>query len=96
MIEAYARDAGLDVDARQFIAQNEATGWTDGNGMPVKNWRIWLQGWAARNRPGARPTPASLDFEQRAYTGDELKAMTDAGFEIAVKNCEKGKREDNG
>lgn len=96
MVEAYARDAGLDVDARQFLAQNEATGWTDGNGQPVKNWRIWLQGWAARNRHGlpAKPTPAAMQFEQRAYTVEDLKAITEADFKNALKNCEKGKRED--
>lgn len=98
MVEEYARDAGLNVDARQFIAQNEATGWVDGNGQPVKNWRIWLQGWALRNRPGgaAKPTSTAMAFEQRTYTVDELKAMTDADFEDALKNFEKGKREDNG
>ena len=98
MVEEYARDAGLDVDARQFIAQNEATGWMDGNGMPVKNWRIWLQGWALRNRPGAaaRPTPTAMAFEQRTYSADALRALTDNDFENAVKNCEKGKREDEG
>ena len=88
MVEEYAREAGLDVDARQFIAQNDATGWVDGNGQRIKNWRIWLQGWAQRNRPGApaRPTPAGMDFEQRAYIADELKALTDADFEAAVRN----------
>lgn len=95
MVEEYARDAGLDVDARQFIAQNEATGWTDGNGRPVKNWRIWLQGWALRNRPGGAAKPTAMQFEQRTYTADELKALTDKDFENAVKNCENGKREDN-
>ena len=98
MVLKYAQEAGLEVDARQFIAQNEATGWVDGNGQPVKNWRIWLQGWALRNRPGgaAKPTPTAMAFEQRTYTVEELKAMTDADFENALKNFEKGKREDNG
>ena len=86
MVEEYARQTGLDVDARQFMAQNEATGWVDGNGQRIKSWRIWLQGWALRNRPGRKP--AAMDFEQRAYTGDELKAMTDADFESTVKNIE--------
>lgn len=98
MVLKYAQEAGLEVDARQFIAQNEATGWVDGNGQPVKNWRIWLQGWALRNRPGgaAKPTPTATAFEQRTYSAEELKAMTDADFEDALKNYEKGKREDNG
>lgn len=45
----YARVAGLRVDAEAFVRANEATGWKDTQGRPIRNWKLWLQGYAAKH-----------------------------------------------
>ena len=78
--EAYAREAGIDVDARQFVEANNAAGWIAGDGRPVKNWRLWMQGYAVRNKAQrsrlddpTRPDPRIEAFEalKRKYQREE-------------------------
>lgn len=47
-VREYIREHGLGVSAEEFLARCEAAGWTDGNGQPVKNWKMWLKGYAVR------------------------------------------------
>ena len=78
----YAKSAGCDrcdeTLARRFIAAQAAKSWQDTDGKPIRNWRTWFDGWYARNVSAvARPTPTSMQYEQRAYTPEELRALTD-------------------
>ena len=56
----YARAAGLRVDAEAFVRANEATGWKDAQGRPIRNWKLWLQGYAAKH-------PASVGEEWQGH-----------------------------
>lgn len=56
----YARAAGLRVDAEAFVRVNEAAGWKDTQGRPIRNWRLWLQGYAAKH-------PASVGEEWQGH-----------------------------
>ena len=60
------------------IAAQTAKGWIGTDGKPIRNWRTWFDGWYARNvSVKARPAPTSMQYDQRAYTDDELHALTD-------------------
>ena len=77
-VTEYIRQTGLDVDAQLFMRLNDAAGWKDGNGQPIRNWRIWLAGFAARypkSRADKRPT--AFNFEQREYKPGELDYLFD-------------------
>ena len=56
----YARAAGLRVDAEAFVRANEAAGWKDAQGRPIRNWKLWLQGYAAKH-------PASVGEEWQGH-----------------------------
>ena len=56
----YARAAGLKVDAEAFVRANEAAGWKDAQGRPIRNWRLWLQGYADKH-------PASVGEEWQGH-----------------------------
>lgn len=56
----YARAAGLRVDAEAFVRANEASGWKDAQGRPIRNWKLWLQGYAAKH-------PASVGEEWQGH-----------------------------
>lgn len=78
----YAKSAGYDrcgeTLARRFIAAQAAKGWKGTDGKPIRNWRTWFDGWYARNvSVTARPAPTSMQYDQRAYTDEELRALTD-------------------
>ena len=78
----YAKSAGCDrcdeTLARRFIAAQAAKGWMGTDGKPIRNWRTWFDGWYARNvSVTARPAPTSMQYDQRAYTDEELRALTD-------------------
>ena len=78
----YAKSAGCDrcdeTLARSFIAAQAAKGWKDTDGKPIRNWRTWFDGWYARNvSVKARPAPTSMQYDQRAYTDEELRALAD-------------------
>ena len=83
-IMEYGKDAGYErVDeatARSFIGQQAARGWLDSGGNVIRDWKSWFSGWYTRNviasvRPMNQPT--SMQYDQRAYTPDELRALTD-------------------
>ena len=59
-VREYARAAGLRVDAEAFIRANEAAGWKDTQGRPIRNWKLWLQGYAAKH-------PASVGEEWQGH-----------------------------
>ena len=86
---AYARDASLSCDetaARRFLAVQAAKGWRDSNGQAIRNWRTWFEGWLGRDgaagpAASARPTPTSMQYEQRTYTPEALDRLTTAWLE---------------
>ena len=59
-VREYARAAGLRVDAEAFVRANEATGWKDAQGRQIRNWKLWLQGYAAKH-------PASVGEEWQGH-----------------------------
>lgn len=59
-VREYARAAGLRVDAEAFVRANEATSWKDTQGWPIRNWKLWLQGYAAKH-------PASVGEEWQGH-----------------------------
>ena len=59
-VREYARAAGLRVDAEAFVRANEATGWKDTQGRPIRNWRLWLRGYAVKH-------PASVGEEWQGH-----------------------------
>ncbi len=78
----YAKSAGCErcneALARRFIAAQAAKGWMGTDGKPIRNWRTWFDGWYARNvSVTARPAPTSMQYDQRTYTPEELRALTD-------------------
>ena len=82
-IVEYGKEAGYErVDeatARSFIGQQAARGWLDSSGNEIRDWKSWFSGWYTRNvvasiRPVTQPT--SMQYEQRAYTPVELRALT--------------------
>lgn len=82
-IVEYGKEAGYErVDeatARSFIGQQAARGWLDSSGNEIRDWKSWFSGWYTRNvvasiRPVTQPT--SMQYDQRAYTPEELRALT--------------------
>lgn len=59
-VREYARAAGLRVDAEAFVRANAAAGWKDTQGRPIRNWKLWLQGYAAKH-------PASVGEEWQGH-----------------------------
>ena len=88
-VMAYARDASLSCDetaARRFLAVQAAKGWRDSNGQAIRNWRTWFEGWLGRDgaagpAASARPTPTSMQYDQRTYTPEALDRLTTAWLE---------------
>lgn len=60
----------LDCDADAFYRACEETGWTDGNGEPIRSWKIWLGNWAMKHRQArrsgdmTRPDDRVAEFER--------------------------------
>ena len=70
-VEAYAQEIGLAVDAQRFVGINRASGWLDGEGRPIRNWKLWLQGYAVRNKAAPDGTDKAGAFLAMAKEGDE-------------------------
>ncbi len=49
MVERFAREKGLDVDAGQFIAECSKNGWRDNMGRRIVSWRMWLNGYVLKH-----------------------------------------------
>ena len=76
----YARCARLNADraqAERFIAAQTASGWRDSKGAPIRDWRRWFTGWLDRQpaHGGGRAAPTSMQYDQRAYTPEELTLL---------------------
>ena len=79
MILSYLQEKGwTDVDADDFLARCREADWKDGNGQPVKNWRLWLKGYimkqsaeASRNRCAPDPRIAALEKLKQKYITEE-------------------------
>lgn len=76
----YGKEAGYErVDeaaARSFIGQQAARGWKDSNGNDIRDWRSWFSGWYTRNVLASVRPITSMQYDQRTYTDDELRALT--------------------
>ena len=79
MVNAYLREKGWDgTDADDFLERCRDAGWKDGNGEPVRNWRMWLQGYILRQKANAMnarcapdPRIAELERLKRKYEREE-------------------------
>jgi hypothetical protein len=56
-VEAYARDAGLRMDAARFVDHFTSNGWRVGGRAPMKDWKSAARNWA-RNDIGRSPSPS--------------------------------------
>lgn len=56
-VEAYARDAGLRMDAARFVDHFAANGWRVGGRTAMKDWQAAVRNWA-RNDFGRSPSPS--------------------------------------
>ncbi len=78
MVAQYVKARGLQVDVQQFLSVNEASGWKDSNGKPIRNWRMWLEGWAmlyplkGKQSAASGKVPNFLAYPQRTYQEGEL------------------------
>jgi hypothetical protein len=62
MVDAYIREKGWDgVDADDFLERCREADWKDGNGEPVRNWRMWLKGYIIRQKANAVRTRCAPD-----------------------------------
>lgn len=79
-IVEYGKEAGYErVDeaaARSFIGQQAARGWKDSNGNDIRDWRSWFSGWYTRNVLSSVRPITSMQYDQRTYTDEELRALT--------------------
>lgn len=90
-VEEYIRRTGLKVDAQAFMRLNDAAGWKDGHGQLIRNWRIWLNGFAARNpQANAERTPNAMLFEQRPYSQEWADEFMRKADERLDKYAEEG------
>lgn len=68
---AYARDAGLVINAQRFVDFYASKGWKVG-GSGMKDWRAAVRNWAAREHlPPSRCGPTVKGVEQQQYTQRE-------------------------
>ena len=68
-LEAYAREAGLDLDADAFLDYYAANGWRVGK-SPMKDWRAAARSWSRRER--ASPRQSAVGF-RRIPTDEEYE-----------------------
>lgn len=71
----YANTAGLDVDAEAFVKANEAAGWKDSEGRPIRNWMAWMQGshlMGGQAAAGMSAGKSLASYEQREYDNKQL------------------------
>lgn len=57
-VAAYAREAGLRMDAARFVDYFTSNGWKVGRG-PMKDWHAAARNWAARDERGKTPASPS-------------------------------------
>ena len=68
---AYAREAGLVINAQRFVDFYASKGWKVG-GSGMKDWRAAVRNWAAREQlPPSRCGPTMKGVEQQQYTQRE-------------------------
>lgn len=82
MVVSYLHGKGWnDVDADDFLSRCRDAGWKDGNGRPVKSWRMWLNGYvmkqsaeAVRNRCAPDPRIGAFERLKQRYIREEAQA----------------------
>lgn len=75
-VSEYAQDAGITIDAQQFVDFYAAKGWKVGS-APMKDWQAAARNWARRDAKDARPPNTikrvgAQQYTQRTYTENEL------------------------
>ena len=67
-VEAYAKETGKEIDAKDFVDYYQSKGWYVGN-TPMKNWKAAVDRWKTLDE---KKTTTAQDYEQRNYTEDQL------------------------
>lgn len=78
-VAAYARSAGLIMDAQRFCDHFASNGWKVGGKAPMQDWRASARNWAARDQISqGRASPQGKTVEQQQYTQREYTHTEDA------------------
>lgn len=75
-VREYIVEHGLGVSAEEFLARCEAAGWTDGSGQPVRDWRMWLKGYAIRTAKPESGRAGRLGADPRLAAFEAMKGVT--------------------
>lgn len=66
-VQAYVKENGLKMDAAAFFDNYSASGWIDGNGNKIEDWKASCRKWARRERnnekQGVFSSDASYDLD---------------------------------
>ena len=88
-IETFCKENNLiTVDIQGFIETMERQGWRSKDGRRVEDWKSLLRSWG-RERPGK--TVSAQQYAQRAYTEEELLAVSDDLMEEARRKRNESK-----
>lgn len=82
-VAAYARERNSAVDPKVFYdffntPNSAGETWVDSNGKKVKNWKQKFITWESKGghaQPQRRQESYFMNYNQRRYTNDELRAM---------------------
>lgn len=72
----YIESKHLDCDGKAFFDDMEASGWKDGYGRPIYNWKNYLEYWMTR--------PKNMAIQEAKKKAVELK---DKPFYSVIKGC---------
>ena len=75
-VEAYCREAGIQIDVDRFVSYYESNGWRVGRN-PMKNWKAAVQNWFRRDAQAGTPKTAADTggYHQRDYSGETEEAF---------------------
>ena len=90
-IKAYCQEKALPADAQSFWETMERQGWQSKDGRRVEDWKVLLRSWG---RGKAVKTVSAQRYNQRAYTEEELLAVSDDLIEEVQKKREAISREE--
>ena len=57
-VEAYCKERGNNINARELVDFYTANGWVQGKGKPIKDWRAVVRTWEQRRKSEASPKEA--------------------------------------
>ena len=73
-ISQYCRERNNGVDPQTFFDFYESKGWFVGKNK-MKDWKAAVRTWEKRDNEKPKPKNITLDFAQRQYTEEDIKAL---------------------